>query len=114
MEKYLSIHLTTPDSRNLISAEGIIAISMNSTSTVKIWYKDGKTITIELSAAMASNDDSIPYYLFNQIAKLQEGTISNSEMASTTNVLEIPTPLPNDKIWDATGNYITLTAITIA
>ena len=113
MEKYLSIYLTTPASRNLISAEGIIAISMNSTSTVKIWYKDGKTITIEISAAMNSNDDSIVYYLLKQVAKLQEGTINTSEMGDTTNVLEIPTPLPN-KMYDTTGTEITLTAITIA
>lgn len=112
MEKYLNIYLTTPASRTLISADGIIAINMNTTSTIKIWYKHGKTITIELSAAMTANDNSAVNYLLSEIAKLQQGIESTSEF-TVTNISEIPTPLPGG-IQDSTGAGITLTAITIA
>ena len=104
MEKYLSIYLTTPASRSLISANGIVGINMATTQTVKIWYKEGKTITLTLSAVMAANDNSIANFLFNEIAKTQEESYVGT-------ITYIPTPLPKP---DGAGNSPTITSMTIA
>lgn len=109
MEKYLSIHLTTPASRSLISANGIVGINMSAVNTVKIWYKEGKTITLTLSANMAANDNSVANLLSNEIAKL---TFDTSNETYITGINLIPTPF--DKIADAAGADVTITSMTIA
>ena len=109
MEKYLSIYLTTPACRSLISANGIVGINMSAVNTVKIWYKEGKTITLTLSANMAANDNSVANLLSDEIAKLHA---DSSYESYTTGISVIPTPL--DRTEDAAGADVTITSMTIA
>ena len=103
-EKFLSVYLTASTSRSLISTKDVAAVEMATTQTVKIWYKEGKTITLTLSANMAANDNSIANFLFNEIAKTQEESYVGT-------ITYIPTPLPKP---DGAGNNPTITSRTIA
>jgi hypothetical protein len=106
MQKYLSIYLTTPESRSYFSASNVSAVNAPAVGTVKIWYHDGGSVTLTLSDNMAANDNSAANY----IAKL----IVNAQQESWTNVTtEVPSPL-GDGVVDAADGAVTIASATIA
>ena len=111
-EKFLSIYLTASSARSLLSTKDVVGVDMASTSTVKIWYKGGRTATLTLNAAMAANINTVSNFLANEIAESHNPNVnSNSKYRLTIN--EIRTPFPNS-IVNAAGADVTVTSIVIA
>jgi hypothetical protein len=112
-EKFLSIYLTASSARSLLSTKDVVGVDMASTSTVKIWYKGGRTATLTLNAAMAANINTVSDFLINEIAQSYNPNRSQSKQASNPIIIIIPTPFPNG-IVNAAGAAVTVTSIVIA
>tara|TARA_R100001163_G_scaffold22624_2_gene19136 strand:+ start:512 stop:859 length:348 start_codon:yes stop_codon:yes gene_type:complete len=113
-EKFLSIYLTVSTSRSLISTKDVVAVEMATTQTVKIWYKGGRTIVLELNAVMAANNNDVSDFLANEIAQSHYPVNPQSTQANLKNplIFEIATPFPD--ILNAAGGTVTITSMTIA
>tara|TARA_R110000822_G_scaffold1079_2_gene4919 strand:- start:790 stop:1137 length:348 start_codon:yes stop_codon:yes gene_type:complete len=113
-EKFLSIYLTASSARSLLSTKDVVGVDMASTSTVKIWYKGGRTATLTLNAAMATNNNDVSNFLANEIAQSHNpNTSPQSKYVNTIN--QIATPFPNGILNGAgTPAAVTVTSIVIA
>mgnify|MGYP000645606319 CR=1 FL=1 len=112
-EKFLSIHLTASSARSLLSTKDVVGVNMASTSTVKIWYKGGRTVVLTLSGTMAANSNVVSDFLANEIAQSHNPNAS-SQSRSTNTIIQIPTPFPNIVDTASTPAVVTVTSIVIA
>ena len=115
-EKFLSIYLTASSSRSLISTKDVAAVEMATPSTVKIWYKGGRTIVLTLNAAMATNNNDVSDFLSNEIAESHNPNADSGSIYANT-IIDIPTPLTSRygaNILNNAGAAVTVTSMTIA
>ena len=105
MQKYLSIYLTTPAARTLISASNVSGVDMATAGTAKIWYHDGGSATITLSDNMTASDDTVSNYFIDQIAAAQA-------KPWTDVITTIPATIPGAA--DAAGAAVTTASVTLA
>ena len=115
-EKFLSIYLTGSSARSLLSTKDVVGVDMASTSTVKIWYKGGRTATLTLNAAMAANNNEVSDFLANEIAQSHNPNLDPGSIYANT-IIDIPTPFAGRdglNILNASSAAVTVTSITIA